>query len=226
MAVSPGRRHRIRVFQQYPRYVAKLLQVKKVGKQTNIIEVVCQRESLNHGDAFILDAGTAIYVWKGDSCSPFEAQMANMAAEALEATRNGKSTTTADTDDAFWEALGGEGDITSAEDAAAVLPVPVEVGEGVLFQLSDADGSLGMEEVGRGELSMSMLKPLDVFLCDTGPAILVWIGGEASPKESAAAMDTANKYLVQMQKPLTTEVTVLKDGHTSGHKPFQEIFAN
>ena len=197
-----------------------------MGKQTNIIEVVCQRESLNHGDAFILDAGTAIYVWKGDSCSPFEAQMANMAAEALEATRNGKSTTTADTDDAFWEALGGEGDITSAEDAAAVLPVPVEVGEGVLFQLSDADGSLGMEEVGRGELSMSMLKPLDVFLCDTGPSILVWIGGEASPKESAAAMDTANKYLVQMQKPLTTEVTVLKDGHTSGHKPFQEIFAN
>uniref|UniRef100_A0A7S0HCD5 Gelsolin-like domain-containing protein n=1 Tax=Phaeocystis antarctica TaxID=33657 RepID=A0A7S0HCD5_9EUKA len=207
-------------------YVAKLLQVKKVGRQTNLIEVVCQRESLNHGDAFILDAGASIYVWKGDSCSPFEAQMANMAAEALEATRNGKSTTTDDIDGAFWEALGGEGDITSAEDAAAVLPVPVEVGEGVLFQLSDADGSLGMEEVGRGELSMSMLKPFDVFLCDTGPSILVWIGGEASPKESAAAMDTANKYLVQMQKPLTTEVTVLKDGHTSGHKRFQEIFAN
>ena len=61
-----------------PRYVAKLLQVKKVGRQTNLIEVVCQRESLNHGDAFILDAGASIYVWRGDSCSPFEAQMANM----------------------------------------------------------------------------------------------------------------------------------------------------
>ena len=70
-------------FQQYLRYIAKLLQVKKVGKQTNIIEVVCQRESLNHGDAFILDAGTAIYVWKGDSCSPFEAQMANMVLSSI-----------------------------------------------------------------------------------------------------------------------------------------------
>ena len=49
-----------------------------MGRQTNIIEVVCRRESLNHGDAFILDAGASIYVWRGDSCSPFEAQMANM----------------------------------------------------------------------------------------------------------------------------------------------------
>ena len=95
------------------RYIAKLLQVKKVGKQTNIIEVVCQRESLNHGDAFILDAGASIYVWKGDSCSPFEAQMANMAAEALEATRNGMPAKTAEIDDAFWEALGGEVDIAA-----------------------------------------------------------------------------------------------------------------
>ena len=55
-----------------------------MGKQTNIIEVVCQRESLNHGDAFILDAGTAIYVWKGDSCSPFEAQMANMVLSSIQ----------------------------------------------------------------------------------------------------------------------------------------------
>jgi len=67
-------------------YAAKLLQVKKLGKQTNVIEVACERGSLNHGDAFILDSGANIYVWRGDECSPFEAQMANSAAYACTAT--------------------------------------------------------------------------------------------------------------------------------------------
>ena len=206
-------------------YAAKLLQVKKVGRQTNVIEVACARDSLNHGDCFILDAGASIYVWKGDECSPFEAQMANMAAEALESTRHGGSAVTHEIDDGFWAALGGEGAIISAADAASVLPEPVEVGEGVLFQLSDADGSLGMSEVGRGDLTLGMLDTSDVFLCDTGPALLIWIGGDASPKESAAAMDTATKYLKQMQKPLTTQVTVLKEGFTASCPTFQEVFA-
>ena len=179
-------------------YLAKLLHVKKVGKVTSIVEVPCKRASLNHGDAFILDAGEKIYVWKGQSCSPFEGSAAALAAEALEASRDGRAAATHEVDDAFWEALGGEGSITSAEDAASVLPTPLEKGEGVLYRLSDAeDGELAMSEVGRGELSRSMLDGSDVFLCDTGPAILMWIGGKASARESAAAMDTANKYLAQ-----------------------------
>lgn len=207
-------------------YVTKLLQVKKVGKQTNVIEVNCERASLNHGDCFILDAGSKIYVWKGDECSPFEKQMANMAAETMESSRDGRSEVTQEIDAAFWEALGGEGDITSAADAENVLPTPIDNGEGILYQLSDADGSLGMAEVGRGELTTSMLNGDDVFLCDSGPAVMIWIGANASPKESAAAMDTANKYLLQASKPLTTEVTVLKEGHTQSCKRFNEIFSN
>lgn len=123
----------------------------KVGRQTNVIEVACARDSLNHGDCFILDAGASIYVWKGDECSPFEAQMANMAAVTHEIV------------DGFWAALplGGEG--------AIVLPEPVEVGEGVLFQLSDADGSLGMSEVGRGDLTLGMLDTSDRSSCAIRP---------------------------------------------------------
>ena len=52
-------------------YISKLLHVKKVGKTTSIIEVPCKRDSLNEGDAFILDTGATIYVWAGSSCSPF-----------------------------------------------------------------------------------------------------------------------------------------------------------
>ncbi len=231
-------------------YVARLLQVKKIGRQVNVIEVACARDSMNQGDAFILDAGEKIYVWKGDSCSPFEGSAAALAAEALEASRDGRATATHEVDDAFWEALGGEGPITSAEDAASVLPAPLEKGEGVLYRLSDAEGGeLAMSEVGRGELSRSMLDGSDVFLCDTGPAILMWIGGKASARETAAAMDTANKYLTQARqpllwramllsrrssrtstpqasKPLTTSVTVIKEGFGKKDPIFREVFAN
>mgnify|MGYP007018297259 CR=1 FL=1 len=75
--------------------------------------------------------------------------MANMAA------------VTHEIDDGFWAALGGEG--------AIVLPEPVEVGEGVLFQLSDADGSLGMSEVGRGDLTLGMLDTSDRSSCAIRP---------------------------------------------------------
>lgn len=207
-------------------YAARLLQVKKVGRQTTVIEVACARESLNTGDAFILDCGAQLYVWKGDECSPFEAQMANMAAEAIESSRDGKAQVTHEIDEPFWAALGGEGEITPAADAAATLPSPVEKGEGVLYQLSDATGELAVTEVGRGELTRAMLSSADVFLCDTGESVLLWIGGGASAKESAAAMSTANKYLAMNAKPFTTPVTVLKEGFEASSKAWQEIFAN
>ena len=114
MAVSPGRRHRIRVFQQYPRYVAKLLQVKKVGKQTNVIEVACQREGLNHGDAFILDAGTTIYVWKGGrACSNASSWAAAMAELATYGSRRPR----AGAGQALWapeQSVGGLGPRSAA----------------------------------------------------------------------------------------------------------------
>lgn len=207
-------------------YVPKLLQVKKVDVHPHLIEVPCKLESMNHGDVFILDAGANIYVWRGDACSPFEAQMANTFAENLESQRDGKSKVTAELDDAFWEALGGEGEIKSAADAEAVLPTPVEVGEGVLYKLSDTSGALEMTEIGRGELTKGMLSSSDVFICDTGPSVMLWIGADASARESAAAMDSANKYLTQANKPLTTKVTVLKEGYTSGCSAFNEVFAD
>lgn len=206
-------------------YAGRLMHVKKIGRQTNTVEVECTCGSLNQGDAFILDLGSQIYVWKGEECSPFEGSAAAIAAEALEQSRNGQSTVTHDVDDAFWEALGGEGDIKSAEDAAGDLPTPLEKGEGVLYRLSDSTGEMSLDEVGRGELSQEMLDSADVFLCDNGPAVLLWIGSEASPKESAAAMDTANKYLSMHDKPLTTPVTVVKEGFGKSDPMFQELFA-
>ena len=98
-------------------------------------------------------------------------------------SRNGKSTATDEIDAAFWEALGGEGPVATKEDAEAVLPVPVEQGEGALFRLSDTSGEMAVLEVGRGELTPSMLDPSDVFICDPGNEVMVWVGPGASDRE-------------------------------------------
>lgn len=205
-------------------YSAKLMQVKKVNRQTIIVEIKCARESLNHGDAFILDAGATIYTWFGDECSPFEKSAANLAAEQLESTRHGAATATQDIDECFWEKLGGEGPIKSKEEAEDVLPKVEPVGEGVLYKLSDATGELSVTEIGRGDLKLSMLTSDDVYLCDPGPELIVWVGRKASAKERASAMSTAMKYLTQQSKPFSTPISVLTEGQPITSPTFSKIF--
>ena len=207
-------------------YASRLLHVKKVGKTTSIIEVPCKRASLNEGDSFVLDTGATIYVWAGSESSPFETLAANLAAENLEQERHGAAKATRDIDDYFWKKLGGEGKIKSKEEAGEIMPVKSEMGEGVLYKLSDSTGSMQMTEIGRGELTPSMLDSDDVFVCDPGPELLVWIGGKASAKERAAAMNTATHYLKAQGKAITTPVSVLKEESAMRHPTWKKIFAH
>lgn len=207
-------------------YVSKLLHVKKVGKTTSIIEVPCSRKSLNAGDAFVLDAGATIYVWAGDEASPFEKLAANLAAENLESSRNGAAKATGEIDEHFWAKLGGEGPIMSKDEAGDVLPTVPPIGEGVLYRLSDQSGQLAVAEVARGDLKQSMLSSDDVYIVDPGPQLLVWVGSKASSKERAAAFNTASTYLKTQGKPITTPVSVLKEGQGMRHSVFKKIFAN
>lgn len=207
-------------------YISKLLHVKKVGKTTSIIEVPCKRDSLNEGDAFVLDTGATIYVWAGSGCSPFETLAANLAAENLEASRHGAAKATHSIDDYFWKKLGGAGKIKSKDEAGELLPTVPPMGEGALYRLSDSTGKLSIEEVGRGDLTKSMLSSDDVFVVDPGPELIVWIGSGASQRERAAAMNTATQYLKSQGKPITTPVSVIKEGSGVRHATFQKIFAN
>jgi gelsolin len=187
-------------------YAARLLRVKKTGRQTNIIEVTCERDSLNQGDAFILDAGNKLYVWLGDACSPFEKANGKLAAETIERTRGGKCQATNDIDDEFWAALGGEGPIKTAAQARACLPVPAAKGEGVLYKLTDSTGDMSMEEIARGDLKAAQLTEDDVFIVDTGPKVIVFVGSAASDRERTGAMHSATKFLQMRSRPFTTPI--------------------
>ena len=131
------------------------------------------------------------YPWFGETASAFEKAKAGSSAHNLASARHGKATVKNDPDDAFWAALGGEGPVAPETDCVAESEEP---GEGVLYRLSDASGSLACSETARGDIKKSMLDSADVFLLDAGREVFVWIGSGASDAERCNAMSTATAY--------------------------------
>lgn len=206
-------------------YMSRLLQVRRTKeKGTRITEVKRERASLNHGDTFILDAGRLIYLWNGDESSAFEKAAANVYAEELEGKRCGKSNATHDIDAAFWELLGGEGEIKSAADV--VKPEEDVYGEGVLYTLSDDSGRLTQTEVARGELKTDMLDTNNVMLLNTTHEIFLWLGKESSPIEQRNALRTAMVYVKTNDMPNTTAIHVFKEGQKINNEIWKKTFSN
>jgi len=206
--------------------VSRLLHVKKMGKTTHVIEVAPVTKSLNEGDAFILDTGSTIYCWYGAQCSPFEKLAANLAGENIEAGRHGSSKVTIEIDDTFWSKLGGKAAIKDQAAAGEGMPQPEPAGEGVLYKLSDAGGKLAITEVARGDLKKSMLSAEDVYLVDLAPGgeVITWVGSGASQKERASAMSTSLEYLKSKGRPVSTSVTMLKEGQEGRSALFKKVF--
>ena len=194
-------------------YVARLFQIRKTKNTIKVTSMPCVRDSLNQGDCFVLDAGEKVYRWFGDSASPFEKQKCSSVAFNMVQKRAGRSHCVNEDDlegSGFWELLGGEGDVKGADEAAAA---PSEdVGEGVLYKLSDLTGALAVTEVARGDIKAAMLDSTDVFLLDAGIEVFVWVGSAASEAEKANAFETADNFMRQTDKPLSTPVHLFREG--------------
>lgn len=206
-------------------YQSKLLRVRKTSAGVQVQEVTCSKDSMNHGDVFILDAGKTIYVWEGKSASAFEKEAANVAAEKLERERNGKATATHDIDDKFWEQLGGGGDIKSAAEAGDRVPEPTH-GEGELYRLSDTSGTLSTQLVARGDLGPGMLDTNDVMMLDTSSEICLWVGKSASPAEYRNALPTAMRFLKVNNRPSQTPIHVYNEGQNIQNQVWNSVFAS
>lgn len=206
-------------------FTAQLWQVRRTAKGGIIIEEeAVALKSLNHRDAFILVKGRNIYVWFGDEASPFVKNASNAKAESMESESNGEQTVTHDLDDTFWQAFGGKGPITPADQVGA--EVPPDFGEGVLFniQVSVEDRSLSVKEVGRGQLNRSMLDTTGVMMLDTRTELFLWLGKQASKLEKSTAFSTATNYLKNNKRdPNKTAITVLKEGYDHKSKTWASI---
>merc|ERR1712176_229435 len=100
---------------------------------------------------------------------------------------------------------------------------PPEIGEGVLYRLSDNSGTLEVTEKSRGDVKLAHLDSNDVFLLDTEKEIFIWVGKDASDKERGSAMSTAIKFLEQEGKPQFTPIHIFREGQNITNKLWNKI---
>merc|ERR1711951_173875 len=85
-------------------------------------------------------------------------------------------------------------------------------GERKMFKVSDADGSLDMDEIASGDdLSKDLLSTDDVFVINTGTHVFCWVGGGASIDERRNGLTYACNYINKTETPYLP-VSVIAEG--------------
>jgi gelsolin len=198
------------------KYRSRLLQLK--GKRRiRVTEVALERASLNSGDVFIVDAGLNIYQWNGKKSSPSERSKGAQVARAIDDERKGLATIhvfeEGDKDaKPFWDLVGGEGPVKSAEDGGSDLEADKNDGK-KLYRLSDASGKMEFTEVATGaKVKRNLLDSNDVFILDTGAEVFAWVGKKASADEKKKALGFAQDYLTKNNKPAYIPVARILEG--------------
>lgn len=200
----------------------RLLHIKG-RRRVRVAQVPLNVLSLNEGDVFVLDCGRSIYQWNGKDASRTEK------AKALEVTRRirdeergGKAEITIldqgkDNDEAFFRELGGRGPIKQAKDVEDDDQFERKSAEALrLYRVSDASGSLRVEEVATAPLRKDMLDSNDCFILDQGgSALFAWIGKGATAQERKEAMLHAQSF-IQLRKysPWIPVTRVVEGGET------------
>jgi len=173
-------------------------------------------KSLNSGDAFVLTDGKKVWVWFGKSIRIQERIRALNVGDAIVSQyaikhkkieiKEGEET------EEFWTALGGKGPIKSAQEGGDDYEFQRKQKPPVLFRLSDASGKMEFTKVAEGKLNKKMLDTNDVFICDTGNHIFVWIGKKTTINEKKYSMFYAEDYLKTNNKPSWIPITKILEG--------------
>jgi gelsolin len=198
-------------------YKPRLLHLKG-KKKVRITEVPMERNSLNSGDVFILDAGLKIFQFNGKKAGPQEKQKGAQLSRAIVDERKGKPKISVleegDKEAEFWKLLGGEGTIKSAEEGGDDNETDKSSSGGkVLFHLSDASGKMEFKQVATGSAcKKNLLVSDDVFILDTGAEVFTWIGKGASADEKKKALSFAQDYLKQYNRPSYTPISRILEG--------------
>lgn len=196
-------------------YTPRLFHIQKVSKlRITCTQVGLKRGNLKSGDVFIIDNGNKIYQWNGSSCSHDEKFKAAQETARIKGTR-GKC---------HVESL--DEDSTSPEHPALMLLKDGESkqktnvkGERKMYRISDADGSLDMEDA--GDVSRETLSSDDVFIINSGEHVFCWVGKGASIDERKNGLSYASNYLNKTETPWLP-ITVVAEGKETSE--FNAIF--
>jgi len=180
------------------------------NKTPRVSELELSFNSLNNGDSFILDNGLNVYVWKGSKSSSFEKFKAESVAKSLKDDRSGVKITSmneGDNNDDFFNLLGGKGNLKVKDESKEV------VHEKVLLRVSDTNGPLQINEVGRGpNVKRSLLDTNDVFILDLGYEVYLWIGKGSSNVEKQRSLGVCHEYVKKQNKDIRIPILAVKEG--------------
>ena len=194
----------------------RLLHVK--GKRNvRVNQVETSHKSLNSGDVFILDMGLKIYQWNGKDASRTEkAKALEVTKQIRDEERGGRAAVVVidegkDDDSKFFEDLGGKGPIKAGADDDDEYEKKKNA-QMKLYRVSDASGSLKIEEVAAGVLKKENLDTNDAFILDTQQQLFVWIGKKATKEEKNGAWSLAQKFITDKGYPAWTPCSRIVEG--------------
>ncbi|XP_065108323.1 villin-1 [Paramisgurnus dabryanus] len=211
--------------------IRRLLHVKG-KKQVVAGEVEMSWNSFNKGDVFLLDLGSLIIQWNGPNSNRTERLKAmNLAKDIRDRERGGRAQVTV---------VEGE-DEQSSEEAMKLMKqalgekrnikeaIPDEIVDEKLktaiklFHISDAEGSLVVQEVAVKPLTQDLLKSEDCYLLDQGGIkIFIWKGKKASKTERVESLKKAEAYIKAKNYPSSTYVETVNESAESA--VFKQLF--
>ena len=179
--------------------------------RVHLVEV--SAKSLNHGDVFILDKKTTMFIWNGKKANRMEkAKGAELTLRFKNQERKGANVVRidpGDTDEEFWKELGGtENDVRSAEDGGNDIDYERECDARVkLYRIerneeSDSD-EYSLIEVETKRLSREALATDGCFILDCQTEIFVWIGKNSTSSMRNFAMNHAKENFLESRPDWT-----------------------
>jgi len=214
---------------------ARLFQVRG-GKMPALTEVGLDWGNMNHGDTFVVDAGSIIFIWAGVSSSGMEKVVAAGLASKLRDRVGEEIVHVTD---------GEEEDMTTDELEVwnKFLPLQKRVNvkneetendkkidkvlhsEISLYKVSDFTGNMDIQLVKKGKLEHKLLNGDDAFIVDGNHlGIWVWLGRKSSANERKEAMGMGQKFIEKNGLPKYTKVTKVNMGGEP--EEFKSLFIN
>ncbi|KAM4024287.1 villin-1 isoform 2-T3 [Anomaloglossus baeobatrachus] len=211
--------------------VKRLLHVKG-NKNVLAGEVPLEWNSFNTGDVFLVDLGKLIIQWNGPECNKMERLRGmNLAKDISDRERGGRAQVYVVEGDneagspklmeILMRLLGERREIRGAISDDVVDNVAA--GAIKLYQVTDSNGNLMVQEVATKPLTQDLLSHDDCFILDQGGIkIFVWKGKNASKEEKQQAMTRALNFIKAKNYPPSTNIEVQNDGSESA--VFKQLF--
>ncbi|XP_069771040.1 advillin [Narcine bancroftii] len=212
--------------------IQRLLHVKG-KKNITATEVDLSWNSFNKGDVFLLDMGKVIVQWNAPQSSRTERLKALLVAQDIrDRERGGRAQIGIMDGDQeaqhpelmkimtaiLGERKGELREATSDQKADQLQKSNIR-----LYHVSEATGSLMVQEVATRPLTQDLLNHQDCYILDQGGVtIFVWKGKEASKEEKQAAMNRGLGFIKAKNYPNSTTVVLLNDGAESAI--FKQLF--